>query len=284
MSYSAFGTDFAGTPPSGSNPINQTLLTDLGVRSFYVQAYPYTTIEDDINTVDNIQFAFNAGGPIPFGMGNYYPSNVSWPSLMGDPIGANASHTGSAQWWWNQLVNVTLGPYYDPSLVANCVGNVSGPCSWYIGYFDGAPIDLTLINDWAGEIYNISQHALEPVPLAETFTQFLTAFAGPYEVPLASSVGFGWAPDYPDPTDYIAPMAQANGDYTGPDAFSEQLLTGGGGPWNTSNPSPYENNASCGHSGIGAGSVRQPDLLGEPGQHGQPDGGNVHLGVPGCSV
>ncbi len=253
ISYSAFDTDFAGVSPSGSNPINATLLTDLGIRNFYVQAYPYTTIEEDINTVDDIQFSFNAGGPIPFGMGNYYPSNVSWPSLMGDPIGANATHVGSAQWWWNQLVNETTGPYYNATLVKDCVG-ASSPCSWYVGYFDGAPVGETVINDWAGEIYNISQHALEPVPLAETFTQFLTAFAGAYEVPLASSFGFGWAPDYPDPTDYAAPMSQANGDYTGPDAFSEQLLTGGGGPWNATNPSPYENNTTCGHSGIGPGS------------------------------
>ncbi|MGP8109903.1 MAG: hypothetical protein ACLQD9_04250 [Thermoplasmata archaeon] len=233
IDYSAYNTTFGGTPLE-ANPINPTLLTDIGLRNFYVDAYPYTTIENTINTVDGIQFAFNAGGPIPSGMGNYYPSNVSWPYLLGNPSNSTAATPGTASWWWANITN-PASPYYNATLVNDCT--VGSPCTWPIAYFDGAPADLTLINDWAAEIFQLSGHTLEPYPLAETFTQFLGDLVGAYASPLASSVGFGWAPDYPDPTDYFAPMAQPNGDYTAPDTFNAQLAL-----------PQYEDNATCGHS------------------------------------
>jgi hypothetical protein len=235
IDYSAYNTTFAGTPLE-SNPINPSLFTDIGLRNFYVNTYPYTTIENTINTVDGLQFLFNAGGPVPVGMGNYYPSNVSWPYLLGDPT-QSSSVVGSAAWWWAQLTNVS-SPYYNATLLAKCTpGN---PCTWPIGYFDGAPANLPLIDDWAGEIYALSGHRLSPWPLALTFTQFLSdTLIGAYESPLASVVGFGWAPDYPDPTDYFAPIAQPNGGYTAPDTFNAQLAL-----------PQYENNATCGHYGI----------------------------------
>ncbi len=233
ISDSAFNTTFAGTPLE-ANPIPETLFTDLGLRNFYISAYPYTTIEDTINTVDNIQFSFNAGGPIPVGMGSYYPSNVSWPYLRGDPSQPSTS-VGSAAWWWSQLTTTT-SPYYNATLGTTCTS--SSPCTWPIGYFDGAPANLPLVNDWAAQIYRLSGHTLEPWPLAETFTQFLTStLVGPYESPLASEVGFGWAPDYPDPTDYVAPIAAPDGDYTAPDTFGNQVFL-----------PQYSANASCGHS------------------------------------
>jgi hypothetical protein len=245
ISYSAYNTTFAGTPLE-SNPINPTAFTSLGLRNFYIAAYPYTTIENTINTVDGLQFSFNAGGPIPVDMGNYYPSNVSWPYLLGDPT-QSASVTGSAAWWWAQLTTPS-SPYYNAALVTKCTS--SNPCTWPIGYFDGAPADLPLIDDWASDIYSLSGHSLSPWPLAVTFTQFLSdLLVGPYESPLASDVGFGWAPDYPDPTDYMAPMVQPNGAYTGPDTFSQQLSL-----------PQYEENATCGHYGLASVSAAYVNL------------------------
>ncbi len=235
VDYSAYNSTFSGSPLE-ANPIPSTLFTDLAVRNFYVDAYPYTTVEDTINTVDGVQFAFNAGGPIPENMGNYYPSNVSWPYLQGDPT-QGASAVGSAAWWWAELTDPS-SPYYNATLVKTCT--TSHPCTWPIGFFDGAPADLALIDDWAGEIYNLSGHTLSPWPLALTFTEFLSdTLIGAYESPLVSTVGFGWAPDYPDPTDYMAPIAQADGDYTGPDTVSNQLAL-----------ASHEENATCGHYGI----------------------------------
>ncbi len=234
IDYSAYNDTFAGTPLE-ANPIPETAFSDVALRNFYVNSYPYKTIQDSINTVDGIQYSFNAGGPIPYGMGNYYPGNVSWPYLRGDPSPANVTTPGSAAWWWKELT--TLGsPYYNATLVADCTS--SNPCTWPIGYFDGEPANLAVISDWAGEIRTLSGGALSPWPLSESFTQFLTSLVGAYESPLASVVGFGWAPDYPDPTDYMTPMAQPNGAYTGPDTFSQQLTL-----------PQYEQNTSCGHYG-----------------------------------
>jgi len=232
VDYSAYNTTFAGTPLE-SNPIPATAFTDLGLRDFYIAAYPYTTIEKTINTVDGVQYAFNAGGPIPYGMGNYYPANVSWPYLQGDPVNTT---TGTASWWWSQLTT-SSSPYYNATIATKCTS--SSPCTWPIGYFDGAPADLTLINDWAADIKSISGGALSPWALPMTFTQFLGSLVGPYESPLVGAVGFGWAPDYPDPTDYVAPMAQPGGDYTAPDTFNDQLFL-----------PQYEKNATCGHNGL----------------------------------
>ncbi len=232
VSDTAYNTTFAGTPLE-ANPIPEELFTDLGLRNFYINAYPYTTVEDTINTVDNIQFAFNAGGPIPEGMGSYYPSNVSWPYERGDPT-QPATSVGSAAWWWAELTTVG-SPYYNSTLVTTCT--TSHPCTWPIGYFDGAPANLALVDDWSAEIYRLSGHTLDPWPLAETFTQFLAStLIGPYESPLASVVGFGWAPDYPDPTDYVAPIVQPDGSYTAPDTVGNQLFL-----------PQYSDNATCGH-------------------------------------
>jgi hypothetical protein len=245
ISYNAYNTTFAGTPLE-SNPIPPTLLTDLALRNFYVDAYPYTTVQDTINTVDGVDYAFNAGGPIPFGMGNYYPSNVSWPYLLGNPSSSTSHIPGTAAWWWSQVTN-SSSPYYNSTLVTTCTS--SKPCTWPIGYFDGAPANLVLINDWAGEIYALSGHTLEPYPLAETFTQFLADLVGAYQSPLASSVGFGWAPDYPDPTDYVAPITQPNGDYTAPDTFNAQLAL-----------PKFEANATCGHYDLSTSAAAYANL------------------------
>jgi hypothetical protein len=234
VDYSAYNTTFSGSPLH-ANPIPSTLFTDLALRNFYVNAYPYTTIQNTINTVDGVVFSFNAGGPIPENMGNYYPTNVSWPYLRGDPT-QSATTVGSAAWWWAQLTTPGSG-YYNATLVKTCTS--SHPCTWPIGYFDGQPSELTQIDDWAGEIYALSGHALDPWPLALSFTQFLTdTLIDAYESPLVSAVGFGWAPDYPDPTDYLAPIAQPGGDYTGPDTVANQLSL-----------ASHNDSATCGHSG-----------------------------------
>ncbi len=235
VSYSAYNTTFAGTPLE-ANPIPPSLFTTIGLRNFYIAAYPYTTIQNTINTVDGIQFSFEAGGPIPNGLADYYPNNVSWPYYFGDPT-QGPTVTGSAAWWWAQLTDPS-SPYYNATVVSRCTS--SNPCTWPIGYYDGAPANLPLIDDWDAQIYAISDHRLSPWPLALSFTQFLTeTLVGAYESPLASVIGFGWAPDYPDPTDYVGAIVAPNGAYTAPDTVSAQLAL-----------PQYEENVTCGHYGI----------------------------------
>jgi hypothetical protein len=232
-STSNYATDFPSQPVPN---IASSFFTNIALREFLVHAYPYTTIENTINTVDGVQYSFNAGGPIPVGMGNYYPSNVSFPT--GDPI-SNPLTVGSAAWWWAQAT--TLGsPYYDAQAAACTSGS---PCTWAIAGLQGDPSGDLSIADWITQIESLTGGALKPYGGASfdlTFDQFLnSAFTSAYQGPLVSETGTGWAPDYPDPTDYIVPMASPDATYTATDAFSQQL--GYGQP-------AVANNTSCGHS------------------------------------
>jgi hypothetical protein len=227
-------TDLFSSQPLPNIPAN--FFTNVALREFYAHAYPYATVETTVRTVDGIQFTFNAGGPIPVGMGNYYPSNVSFPS--GDPD-TNPSDVGGAAWWWAQATNPS-SLYFDPQL-ASCTS--LHPCTWAIAGLTGDPSDDIGIADWIAEIKSLTGGALQPFGGASfdlTFDQFLDIlFAPAYENPLVSAAGTGWAPDYPDPTDYMAPMAYPDSSYTAPDAFSQQL--GYGLPAAT-------NNSTCGFS------------------------------------
>ncbi|MFY9717103.1 MAG: hypothetical protein WAK40_04125 [Thermoplasmata archaeon] len=223
----------------GSEPVPNIpadFFTNLALREFYVHAYPYTTVENTINTVDGVQYTFNAGGPIPYGMGNYYPTNVSFPS--GDPI-TDPSVVGGAAWWWAQANNATSA-YYDPQLAACSSGH---PCTFPIAGLDGDPAGDQSIADWISEIELLTGGALQPFggdTFDLTFDQFLNvAFTSAYQNPLVSETGSGWAPDYPDPTDYIAPMSSPDATYTAADAVAQQLQYG---------KETTANNTTCGNS------------------------------------
>ncbi|MGP8134522.1 MAG: hypothetical protein ACLQD8_00040 [Thermoplasmata archaeon] len=232
-----------------SNPvptIPANFFTNLALREFYIHAYPYLTVENTIRTVDGIQYTFNSGGPIPYGMAGY-PTNISFAS--GDPYhpstdpNLNPSTVGGATWWWAQANNPS-SPWYDAQLAA-CTH--ATPCTWAIAGLQGDPSDDQGIADWINEIVSITGGALVPYGGSSfdlTFDQFLdVAFTSAYNNPLVSEVGTGWAPDYPDPTDYVAPEGQPANVYTEADAFGQQLGVTNSGGWDA-------NNTTCGHSAI----------------------------------
>ena len=235
-----YSTDFPSQP---AQSLPETAFSNLGLRNFYVDSYPYLTVENTIRTVDGIQYSFNSGGAIPYGMGNYYPNNVSYPGgdvyhPSHDPD-TNPADVGGAAWWWAQITSPT-SPYYDAAL-ASCTH--ATPCSWAIAGIDGDPGDDVGIADWISQIVSMTHGALQPFGGASfdlTFTQFLTAaFGSPYDSPLVSEVGTGWAPDYPDPTDYVTPMLQPDATYTASTTFFEQT-----------NQPANDNVGTCGHNTV----------------------------------
>jgi len=233
-----YSLDFPSQPVPN---VPSNFFSNLALREFYVHSYPYLTVENTIRTVDGIQYTFNAGGPIPYGMGDYYPNNVTYPG--GDPYhpstdpDTNPTDVGGAAWWWAQLTNPS-SQYYD-SQAAGC--SKSSPCTWPIAGLAGDPGDDIGIADWISDIESLTGDALQPFGGATfdlTFPQFLDyAFASPYASPLVSETGTGWAPDYPDPTDYMTPMALPDSTYTAPDTFSQQVAL-----------PAYNNTAGCGHA------------------------------------
>ena len=202
---------------------------NVGIRNFLTRAYPYTTIEGTINTVDGIEFAFNYGGAIPQYMANYYPQNISWPDA--NPV-SSASTVGSAGWWWDQITTPT-SLWYDPE-TAPCTS--SAPCLFpIIGQAGNAPMDDAIV-DWKGSIVSLTHGALNPETLnMSPFECYVFCSSNPFTI--APEV---WAPDYPDPTDYVSPFYYPDSTYTSQDAVQEAL----DGTYAT--PSTY--NASwCGH-------------------------------------
>ena len=189
----------------------------VGLREFLVNAFPYTTVENTIFTTDGIQYGFNYGGAIPQYMGNYYPTNISWPST--DPA-TTATTVGGAAWWWAQAT-LKGGPYYDPEL-SSCT--TSTPCQFPIIGQKGATTVDQMIQDYMPYISSISGGILAPNTFDVTFSQLvvgsLSALPGQSSLPWFN---LGWAPDYPDPTDYMVPLYEANATYTSGDAVQQGL-------------------------------------------------------------
>lgn len=222
ISFYFFPFDFAfntvGAQRYTSNPITvqSDWFSHVGIRQFFAHAYPYQTIGQSINTKDGIQYYFNYGGAIPQFMANYYPTNVSWPS--GDPV-ADSTIVGSAGWWWKQVTTVGT-PWYTPAAAA-C--SSSSPCELPMFGETGAPDLDQRIALWQSEVGKITNGAVKLDALDINFVDLVinSLFSGPYAnaMPVYQ---LGWAPDYPDPTDYMAPMYVPDGSYTASDTVREQ--------------------------------------------------------------
>ena len=202
-----------------SNPI--TVQPDFfsyeAVRQLFAHAYPYATIQSTINTKGGIQYGFNYGGAIPQFMANYYPTNVSFPT--GDPD-LTATTPGSAAWWWAQA-NSPTSVYYDKEL-SSC--STSSPCQLPLFGQTGAPDLDQRMALWAASINSITGGAVKVNPIDINFVDLVinSLYLGPYNNPMPVFT-LGWAPDYPDPTDYVAPLYKAYGTYTLGNTVAEQF-------------------------------------------------------------
>ncbi len=213
-------TSLSGAAQYTSNPITipADFFSHVGVRETFARSYPYNTIQQNINTKGGIQYFFNYGGAIPQFMANYYPTNVSWPS--GDPVD-NPSLVGSAAWWWQQTT--TQGtPYYSKEISTMCTR--ANPCQLPLFGQTGAPDLDQRIALWISQIETITNGAVKPTAIDINFVDevILSTSSAPGTNPLPV-FNLGWAPDYPDPTDYVTPMYQADATYTRSDAVVEQL-------------------------------------------------------------
>jgi hypothetical protein len=186
-------------------------LADNGLRNFLSTVYPYSTIQNTVWTVDGLQTTIEYGGAIPPGQSSYYPANVSWPYLQGNP-NTDPSVVDGAAWWWAQITNPS-NPLYDPELAA-C--SSSSPCMFPIIGWVGNPSLDNAISDWITEIKTFTGGAISPYSfdLTATGTGFYGQIAygqGNGSMPVYN---WGWVADYNDPTDFFLPMWQPNGTYT----------------------------------------------------------------------
>ena len=211
-----------------------TFLSSNSMRQFLVNSYPYQTIQNTIQERNGLTFDINYGGAIPLTM-QYNQANISWPS--GDPTGS-ASTPGTAQWWWAQATN-SSSVNYDPMLTSlGC--SSSTPCIVPMMGELGAPDVDQRITAWASEVNTISGGAIQIATNDINFGQLVgdSTSSAPGANPLGA-FQLGWAPDYPDATDYVTPMYLANSTYTYSDAVYPQLT----------NVTQGYDNPSCGHVG-----------------------------------
>jgi len=77
---------------------------------------------------------------------------------------------------------------------------------------------------WAPWVSSISGGRIQFTEVDLTFSQLViyTETSTPYTNPVPIYT-LGWLPDYPDPTDYVAPMYLPDATYTGPGAVFEAL-------------------------------------------------------------
>jgi hypothetical protein len=235
-------TNEAAIDPNGAGATNVPgdFLANNGLRQFLVHAYPYTSIENTVWTVDGVSYAENYGGAIPPAQAFYYPTNISWPgcgglptcsSAVGNPQ-TNPAVAGGAASWWQNITNAA-SPWYDPEL-APCTP--ASPCTFAIQGWVGAPSLDAAMSAWIASVKSLTDGAIVMYYFDITGSELYA------QVGLGNGAGslpvynWGWVPDYADPTDYMVPFWLPNGTFS----FAQGL-------YSTFAEPAFNNVAACGH-------------------------------------
>ncbi len=212
--------NIGGAQKFTSNPISvpSDFFSYMGMRQFFARAYPYETVLRTIDTYNGIQLGFGYGGAIPQFMANYYPRDIPWPST--DPCN-DPTNAVCPTYWWAQMQQPS-SPYYDPE-VAQCTP--SNPCQLPMFGSTGSAANDEVMALWASSISQLTNGAVKLGPQDINFVDLIinSEFTGPGQNPMPV-YSLGWAPDYPDPTDYVGPLYLANSTYTYDNAVMQSLL------------------------------------------------------------
>jgi peptide/nickel transport system substrate-binding protein len=214
-----FNTSVADTAKYTSSPVTipSNFFDYVGLRQFFVHAWPYATVQSSVNTVDGIQYGFNIGGAIPQFMGNYYPTNISWPS--GDPC-TSTTNPNCAGYWWSQATTAGT-PYYDPEL-AKCTA--SAPCQFPMFSFTGAPNLDDMLTFFGHSVSQLTggriQVSIADITATELFSVLGTYAPGTNPMPFSAQI---WYADYADPVDFVGPYYYPDATYTYNMALAETM-------------------------------------------------------------
>lgn len=238
----------------GTTNVPGTFFSNIAIRQLLITSVPYATLNSSLYQLagptenTTIDTAWLAGGAIPQGMRDlatgqqYYNFSIPWGSQNPN---TNPSVVGSAAWWWKQAITPGSG-YYVPSAAA-CTS--SSPCTFpFIGEVGDTALDDTMHFEIA-ELEAITGGAIKPFSMDLEFAQ-LGECSVPVNQPGTPGGGgsnnpcptqnLGWAPDYPDPTDYVPTFYYPDSIFTADTGLGEVMLE------------PQNNNASCmGYSPLG---------------------------------
>lgn len=189
-----------------------TILTDLNLRQFLIHAFDYANFMAAQNPA-GVPFRFAEAGSIPSFLGTATPTGIDWPG--GAPV-ANASVVGSAGWWWNRTA-------HDAAAGKAC--RSAHPCSFLVAYTNGDTVARASLARWAAFVRNASGGAVSPVVRNISFATWVinSLYSGPGQDGLTITSFGAWAPDYPDPGDYVAPTYLPDAQYTVGTALAEAL-------------------------------------------------------------
>lgn len=217
---SFFTMDLNYSPTNATSYLGQTPtlpswgLQDFAFRSFLSAAYPHAASQRSVCSPGGTEFCSQYGGLIPAFVGNYTPTNITWP--VTDP-GGNASVPGTAAWWWNQTA-------HDAMVGRAC--NASAPCTLPIAIPQGDSSVLTEANAFVANVESISGGAIAPllVPINQSVYPSTTYYYNSCNPNPAigcrgpSPFALTWedqpAP-YDQPIDYFGTMAMVNGPHAG---------------------------------------------------------------------
>lgn len=188
------------------------ILTDLNLRQFLIHAFDYASFFGASDPA-GIPYRFAEAGSIPSFLGAASPNGIDWPG--GSPI-SNLSAVGSAAWWWNRTSHDGAGG-------AAC--RAAHPCSFLAAYTDGDAIARSSLAAWAVFVKNVSGGAVDPVVRNVSFFTWVSNAVGatPGSDGLTITTFGGWAPDYPDPGDYVSPTYLPDSTYSFSTAMAEGL-------------------------------------------------------------
>ena len=187
--------------------IPQYYFTNLDVRRAWAYAFNYTNYINNLvgNARYGADFAFHYTAIIPLGMPGYMNTTQLLQAGAVVPV-----------------YNLSIAKQYmEESGLYNVTINIPIPV------YAGDPIDFAAASDWATTMNSIDPN----IHASALYMEFeeLVAYSVLDENPMALYM-FGWAPDYPFPSDYIIPMYQENGTYGAPDGWTPQILSAEGQP------------------------------------------------------
>ena len=215
----------------GSN-VPQTFFTSLAVRNVFAYTFAYNYYINYLigNVVYNTIFAESYAGMLPAGMA--YAQTIS--DLNSTTTGVPYFDLTMAKNYWNQFLNSPANKVMGVTASGNYNGS---PLNIPIMIFNPDPVDQLAVQNWA---YNLSEvifgttsdNGNFPVHPINFNTELGYMQQGLNPMPVYE---LGWAPDYPNPTDYLGPMAEPinASTYPGPNDFTPYWFNG-----NPNNPTP----------------------------------------------
>jgi hypothetical protein len=173
-----------------------------GLRAVLDYAYPYTTAQTLGNVIDGIDGGNPFGGFLPPGESAYYNASTPWPNydtatqtFSNPTLSSGTAPVGSAQWYWNQVYNVTTSPIYDPQLASFSAAN---PLYIPMTGLTSAPNINAVEVAWGNSVKAITGGVVQFQQFFIPSTTQEYAAIGPGTTPWVIWLEL-WIPDYPSP-------------------------------------------------------------------------------------